>query len=158
MVPPLRDRAEDIPELADHLLRRIANELKISRRTLHPRVLQQLMTYSFPGNIRELRNLLERACILSNDSEIDWMDLPEPASASASVPSIAMLSLPGEFHLRSALATWERTVIEQMLLRTKGAKAEAARRLGLSKSDLTYKLVKYGIAAQVPAEPKTSDP
>jgi transcriptional regulator with GAF, ATPase, and Fis domain len=161
MVPPLRERAEDIPELADHLLKRIASELKISRRSLHPDVLQQLMTYSFPGNIRELRNLLERACILSNDSEIDWIDLPEPASAStsnsASVPSITTLSLPDEFHLRSALATWERTVIEQMLLRTKGAKAEAARRLGLSKSDLTYKLVKYGLTAQVPAEPRTSD-
>jgi DNA-binding NtrC family response regulator len=156
LVPPLRERAEDIPELAEYLLRRIASELKISRRSLHPDVLRQLMNYSFPGNIRELRNLLERACILANDSEIDWIDLPEPATGSASgnssVPNIATLSFPEEFHLRSALATWERTAIEQMLLKTKGAKAEAARRLGLSKSDLTYKLIKYGIATQVPAQ------
>jgi DNA-binding NtrC family response regulator len=152
----LRERAEDIPELADYLLRRIASELKTSRRSLHPDVLRRLMSYSFPGNIRELRNLLERACILANDSEIDWIDLPEPAAGStsgdSSVPNITTLSLPEEFHLRSALANWERTAIEQMLLKTKGAKAEAARRLGLSKSDLTYKLIKYGIATPVPAE------
>lgn len=114
------------------------------------------MSYPFPGNIRELRNLLERACILANDSEINWIDLPESGAGStsgnSSVPSITTLSFPEEFHLRSALATWERTAIEQMLLKTKGAKAEAARRLGLSKSDLTYKLIKYGIATQVPAE------
>jgi DNA-binding NtrC family response regulator len=116
------------------------------------------MSYSFPGNIRELRNLLERACILSNQSEIDWIDLPEPTAAQAatsrndSVPSITALSLPEEFHLRSTLATWERSVIEQMLLKTKGAKAEAARRLGLSKSDLSYKLVKYGIGTPTSGE------
>lgn len=160
MVPPLRERAEDIPEIVDHLLRRIASELKMPRRSLHPDVLQQLMAYPFPGNIRELRNLLERACILSNGAEIGWIDLPEPVSASTtgsvSVPSITTLQLPDEFHLRSALASWERTAIELMLLRTKGAKAEAARRLGLSKSDLTYKLIKYGIATQVPGETKTS--
>jgi DNA-binding NtrC family response regulator len=157
LVPPLRERAEDIPELTDYLLRRIASELKISRRSLHPNVLRQLMSYPFPGNIRELRNLLERACILANDSEIDWIDLPEPAAqgstaGNSSVPNITSLSFPEEFHLRSALAIWEQTAIEQMLLKTKGAKAEAARRLGLSKSDLTYKLIKYGIAAQVPTE------
>jgi DNA-binding NtrC family response regulator len=92
LVPPLRERAEDIPEIADYLLRRIASELKISRRSLHPDVLRRLMSYSFPGNIREFRNLLERACILANDSEIDWIDLPEPAAGSTSgnscVPNI----------------------------------------------------------------------
>src|SRR5246127_763998 len=100
-VPPLRERAEDIPELAEYLLRRIAAELKTSRRSLHPDVLGRLMSYPFPGNIRELRNLLERACILANDSEIDWIDLPEPAAGSASsnssVPNITTLSLPEEF-------------------------------------------------------------
>jgi DNA-binding NtrC family response regulator len=157
-VPPLRERAEDIPELADYLLRQISSELKIGHCWLHPDVLRRLMSYSFPGNIRELRNLLERACILSNQSEIDWIDLPEPTAAQAatsrndSVPSITALSLPEEFHLRSTLATWERSVIEQMLLKTKGAKAEAARRLGLSKSDLSYKLVKYGIGTPTSGE------
>ena len=74
------------------------------------------------------------------------------------IPSITALSLPEEFHLRNALATWERSVIEQMLLKTKGAKAEAARRLGLSKSDLSYKLGKYGIVSPVGAESKPTEP
>jgi DNA-binding NtrC family response regulator len=147
-VPPLRERAEDIPEIVEHLLRRITSELKTSRRHLHPDALQQLTNYSFPGNVRELRNLLERACILSSQSEISWIDLPEPAVTSrhdAAVPSITTLPLPDEYHLRSTLEAWERALIEQMLLRTDGAKAEAARRLGLSKSDLTYRLNKYRI-------------
>ena len=54
-------------------------------------------------------------------------------------------SLPEEFHLRSALASWERSIIEQTLTKTNGSKTEAARRLGLSKSDLSYKLSKYGL-------------
>jgi DNA-binding NtrC family response regulator len=127
-VPPLRERAEDIPELTDYLLQQISSELKIGRRWLHPDVLQRIMSYAFPGNIRELRNLLERACILSSQPEIAWIDLPEPATVQATtssdeiIPSITALSLPEEFHLRSALATWERSVIEQMLLKTKGAR------------------------------------
>src|ERR1700756_2913175 len=76
-VPPLRERITDIPEIAEYLLHLIASDLKTTRRTLHPDALQQLMSYSFPGNVRELRNLLERACILISEPEIQWFDLPE---------------------------------------------------------------------------------
>ena len=149
-VPPLRERAEDIPELADYLLEQIAGELKMPKRTLHPDTLPQLTAYRYPGNIRELRNLLERACILTSSREIGWIDLPEAPDeqyvGASSAPSIAGMTLPEEFPLRSMLASWERTIIEQTLLKTKGSKTEAARRLGLSKSDLSYKLSKYGLA------------
>src|SRR3984893_1704863 len=148
--PPLRERAEDIPELADYLLGQIASELKVPKRTLGPDSLAQLRSYKYPGNIRELRNLLERACILTSGTEIGRIDLPEAAEAqregSASVPSIGGMALPDEFQLRSTLASWERSIIEQTLQKTKGSKTEAARRLGLSKSDLSYKLSKYGLA------------
>ena len=76
-VPPLRERITDIPEIAEYLLHEIISDLKTTRRTLHPDALQQLMSYSFPGNVRELRNLLERACILTSSPEILWFDLPE---------------------------------------------------------------------------------
>jgi DNA-binding NtrC family response regulator len=76
-VPPLRERITDIPEIAEYLLHQIASDLKATKRTLHPDALQQLMSYSFPGNVRELRNLLERACILTSGPEILWFDLPE---------------------------------------------------------------------------------
>jgi DNA-binding NtrC family response regulator len=148
-VPPLRERVTDIPEIAEHLLREITSELKTARRTLHPDALQQLMSYSFPGNVRELRNLLERACILTRDPEILWFDLPEVQQVDAQVEfgisAFDGTSLPEEFHLRSTLASWERRIIEQTLTRTNGSKTEAARRLGLSKSHLSYKLSKYGL-------------
>lgn len=147
--PPLRERAEDIPELADYLLGQIASELKVPKRSLNPDTLAQLRSYKYPGNVRELRNLLERACILTSGTEIGWIDLPEASEeqfeGSASVPSIDGMTLPEEFQLRSTLASWERSIIEQTLQKTKGSKTEAARRLGLSKSDLSYKLSKYRV-------------
>lgn len=139
-VPPLRERMEDIPLLATYLLQQIAGDLKIAPRRLHLKALEQLHGYSFPGNIRELRNLLERACILTGDSEISSIDLPTTTTTLGSP------TFPDDFNLRKMLADWERDAIVQMLGKTHGGKAEAARRLGLSKSDITYKLSKYGIA------------
>ena len=146
-VPPLRERIEDIPEISEYLLQQIARELKMPRKRLHTDALQQLMSYSFPGNIRELRNLLERACILTEETEILWADLPDQALNSDDV-EMKLLSpmngpLPDELPLRETLAVWERSILESMLAKTNGSKAEAARRLGLSKSDLSYKLSKY---------------
>jgi DNA-binding NtrC family response regulator len=147
-VPPLRERITDIPEIAEYLLHQIASDLKTTKRALHPDALQQLMSYSFPGNVRELRNLLERACILTSGPEL-WFDLPEvlqdEIDAESGLPVFNGASLPEEFHLRSTLASWERRIIGQTLTKTNGSKTEAARRLGLSKSDLSYKLSKYGL-------------
>jgi transcriptional regulator with GAF, ATPase, and Fis domain len=148
-VPPLRERITDIPEIAEYLLHQIASDLKTTKRALYPDALQQLMSYGFPGNVRELRNLLERACILTSGPEILWFDLPEvlqdETDAESGLPVFNGASLPEEFHLRSTLASWERRIIEQTLTKTNGSKTEAARRLGLSKSDLSYKLSKYGL-------------
>ena len=148
-VPPLRDRTTDIPEIADYLLHQIASDLKTRQRTLHPDALQQLLSYSFPGNVRELRNLLERACILTSGPEIAWFDLPDAPQDEkqmhAELPAFVGASLPEEFNLRSTLASWERGILEQTLTRTRGSKTEAARRLGLSKSDLSYRISKYGL-------------
>ena len=93
----------------------------------------------FPKAISQ-RNLLERACILTSGPEILSIDLPLQPKTSRS-PVFA-----DEFNLRDALAEWERDAIVQTLAKTQGGKAEAARRLGLSKSDITYKLAKYGIS------------
>ena len=140
-VPPLRERMEDVPLLAAYLLRQVASDLKMPARRLHADALAQLQRYGFPGNIRELRNLLERACILTTGPEITSFDLPASAKTSSSP------FFPDEFNLRMLLADWERDAIVQTLGKTKGGKAEAARRLGLSKSDITYKLAKYGISS-----------
>jgi DNA-binding NtrC family response regulator len=155
-VPPLRERRDDIGELSTDLLATIAGELKTGKRTLSDRVYQSLASYTFPGNVRELRNLLERACILSSQVEIDWIDLPQVSTRpelSDRPPGPSTLQQPESFNLRQRLARWEQDAIEEMLKRTGGAKAEAARRLGLSKSDLTYKLAKYAQVKNAVAQP-----
>jgi DNA-binding NtrC family response regulator len=148
-IPPLRDRPADIASLCELFLAQTAGELKIPRRGLSPEALQRLQSYEFPGNIRELRNLIERAVILSPGEEIGPEHFPLSRSATAasgnghSANMGWMETLPPSFDLRNLLSTVEKTLIERTLQSTHGAQAEAARRLGLSRSDLSYKLLKY---------------
>lgn len=151
---PLRERRDDIPLLCDKFLREVSLELKIPKRNLCPETLEKLKSYNFPGNVRELRNLIERASILSSGSELgpDSFPLPLP-EGSRGVPGTeergahASLvgALPEVADLRRFMTDIERELIVRALEVTGGAQAEAARRLGISRSDLGYKLVKYGI-------------
>ena len=152
-IPPLRERREDIPGLSHLFLSRAALELKLPRRTLSPEALEKLQRYDFPGNVRELRNLIERASILSAADPIraDAFPMPSnrrqgPAEDSADRgPASWMDLLPEVDDLRAFLTGVEKEIILRVLNATGGAQAEAARRLGLSRSDLGYKLTKYGI-------------
>jgi DNA-binding NtrC family response regulator len=154
-IPPLRERREDIAALAELFLRQVALELQLPKRTLNPQALESLMRYDFPGNVRELRNLIERASILSTSSELGAESFPVPWSSDRSKASdgpgtsrsVSLIeALPEVDDLRDFLAEVERTLILRTLRATNGAQAEAARRLGLSRSDLGYKIAKYGIS------------
>jgi len=148
-IPPLRDRPADIASLCELFLAQTARELKMPRRRLSAEALERLQSYEFPGNIRELRNLIERAVILSPGEEIGPEHFPLSRSATAasgnghSANMGWMETLPPSFDLRNLLSTVEKMLIERTLQSTNGAQAEAARRLGLSRSDLSYKLLKY---------------
>ena len=118
--------------------------------------MRALAAYDFPGNIRELRNLIERACILSAGDEITAENFPVAASgtahgaviggpAGAATPEAVAEVLPEALDLRPFLATLEKALVVRALKATGGAQAEAARKLGLSRSDLSYKLSKFGI-------------
>ncbi len=150
-LPPLRDRRDDIAGLSDVFCHQIATELKMTRRRLTPEALQKLQQYHFPGNLRELRNLIERAYILTSNPEIGADDLPlvqkEVAVSGNGSSHIAGLSIPfvDSFDLTGVLESAERELIVRTLTSTHGAQAEAARRMGLSRSALAYKLTKYGI-------------
>lgn len=150
-IPPLRDRPEDIPVLCELFLQQVSRELKVPKHELTHAALETLTRYSYPGNIRELRNVLERACILSRSNLIGPDSFPfavserNTKSAESTSPDSWISSLPDTIHLREFLANAERMLIERALKETRGAQAEAARRLGLSRSDLSYKLAKYGI-------------
>ena len=126
-IPPLRGRREDIPELSREFIRRAATELKVPLPPLSESALRRLMTYDFPGNIRELRNLIERACILANGSELSIDMFPGKPGSSVgaevvSSPSSSTLEedllslLPENLDLRKLLSTLERRLIERALV------------------------------------------
>ena len=157
-IPPLRERREDIPELCQIFLVQAARDLKVPARRLSSEATRALSGYEFPGNIRELRNLIERACILSTGDEIGVENFPMAAhnSVSGFSATIAVGSLkpehvaemmPQAFDLRLFLNELEKALVLRVLGVTSGAQAEAARRLGLSRSDLSYKLGKYRVRA-----------
>jgi transcriptional regulator with GAF, ATPase, and Fis domain len=156
-VPPLRERREDIPTLCDLFLQHAARDLKVPRRTISAEAMRTLLGYDFPGNIRELRNLIERACILSTADEIISENFPVAAHPSAAVvpnpitppapitPNEIAEMMPETVDLREFLASLEKAAIQRALRASSGAQAEAARRLGLSRSDISYKLGKHNI-------------
>ena len=149
---PLRKRREDIPGLCELFCREVSRELKVPVRRISLAALDKLTRYGFPGNIRELRNLIERALILSVGVEIGPDDFPlgpvdqeTPARSDANLDWIA--SMPEAVNLREVLEEAEKGLILRALKSSRGVQAEAARRLQLSRSDLAYKLTKHAIKA-----------
>lgn len=154
-LPPLRERREDIPGLTEIFCRQIAMELKMPRRHVAPEALQSLQQYRFPGNLRELKNLIERAYILDSNLEIGVADLRLKQSGALlagdrngnGAREPLPIPDPSEpFDLTDMLEKAERQMIVQTLASTGGIQAEAARRMGLSRSALAYKIGKYGIS------------
>jgi len=154
-IPPLRERRDDIAGLCELFSRQVSTELKMPARKISTPALENLQRYHFPGNIRELKNLIERAYILSSGNEIGAQDFPVAQGAAAAAPGtnggvhpavpVPTPGLPPSFDLSAFLDQTEKDLIVRTLATTNGAQAEAARRLGLSRSALAYKLTKYGI-------------
>jgi two-component system response regulator HydG len=155
-VPPLRERREDIPQLCQLFLAQASRDLKIPLRTVSDDAIKLLLGYNFPGNVRELKNLIERACILSTGGEIvannfpvtlakriDAADLTD-AKSQMELEELARM-LPESLDLRHFLASLEKALILRSLRAARWVQAEAARRLGLTRSDLSYKLDKHGL-------------
>jgi DNA-binding NtrC family response regulator len=153
-IAPLRERKEDIPGLCDVLSLQIAKELKVRPKRMRAEALQKIMKYAFPGNIRELRNLLERAHIMGPSEEITPDELPVGSRDQVAPASEKMgmgdwiRTLPPNVDLRELLTAFEKGLIERALEQANGIQAEAARMLGLSRSDIGYKVTKYAIATQ----------
>lgn len=143
-VPPLRDRREDIPLLVDHFLRKYAEKNQRPVPRLHPHVMERLTAYDWPGNVRQLEHLIERTVILARDGgEITDLALPaDPPNAAVAERSILP---PVGTTLQEALAEYERDVIVEALKEAGGVQAAAARRLGLSRSNLNYRIQRLGI-------------
>ncbi|HXE90461.1 MAG TPA: sigma-54 dependent transcriptional regulator [Terriglobales bacterium] len=136
-VPALRERKEDIPALAEHLLQRLAADLGRSGLGLADDAIEGLQSYSWPGNIRELRNVLERAALLSGQPEIRRRDLhfdsQAAAAASGDESALTLLEL-------------EKLHIARILQQEQGRVEQAARRLGIPRSTLYERIKKHGLA------------
>ncbi len=139
MLPPLRDRLEDVPLLAEHFLRRLQAELKKPGLRIEPEALKRLQAYSWPGNVRELENVLERAAVLCENNVITARDLPPlDGKEQTLIPE-------DDLNLNAALMRLEKKMIQKALQKTGGVKSEAARLLGLRPNTLFYKMEKYGL-------------
>ena len=153
-VPALRERREDLGVLADAILARLATAQQRPRPTLHPDAEQALARYNFPGNVRELENILERAFALADDDGIRAADLrlpemrpspPAQAAAAARDPSKIDPRESSTSALPSFIEEIERKAIEQALVDNRYNKTKAAAQLGITFRALRYKLKKLGI-------------
>ena len=124
--------------------------MKVPNKPLSQEALKKLYTYNFPGNVRELGNLLERALILGQRPELQPEDFPLPTVALTSNSSHKELSideltsqLPEQLDLRELFANLEKSLVARAIDLSGGVQAEAARRLGLSRSDFGYKVGKF---------------
>lgn len=142
-VPPLRERRDDIVQLADSMLRKLAQECGDSPARLHPDALAKLQNYRFPGNVRELENMLERAYTLCEGDVIKASDLrlaDAPSLGEGGDASLAQID-----NLEDHLEDVERKLIMQALEETRWNRTAAAQRLGLSFRSMRYRLKKLGL-------------
>ena len=161
-VPALRERLDDIPVLVTHILMKIAEDQSVPARTLTDGALSQLMSQKFPGNIRELENILARASALTETGHIDIDDLdqqqdvstagyavPEaPAAANqleggSTAPKTLLEEVNGD--LETYLASRERQILTEALTAHRWNRTSAARSLGISFRSLRYRLKKLGL-------------
>ncbi len=158
-VPPLRDRREDIPQLASFFLSRCAAEHDKQISSFSPEALRALDGYAYPGNVRELENLVERAVALASSPVIGLGDLPREVSGMTAQPMPSLVSLPEEgCDLDEVIGEVERRLIVQALERTGGVRTAAAKLLGVTLRSLRYRLQKLALATDEDEVPSSDDP
>ena len=136
-LPPLRERREDILPLANSFLRRFAAQANRTLNGFTPPAVERLVTFDWPGNVRQLQNEIQRAVLLSEGPDIQVTDL--------SISDIKFISTEGQDTGFTLLEGVERNAIIQMLKRTAGNKLETAKRLGIGRQTLYNKIKAYGI-------------
>jgi len=142
VVPPLRERKEDILPLARLFVGRFSTEFKKAVSGFTPAAERCLRDHAWPGNVRELRNVIERAMILGSDTEIDACDLPPEMRAISSAANVAAV----QFRLPDnglVLDELERSLVEQALERTGNNQTQAAKLLGITRDQVRYRVEKF---------------
>ncbi|HEX8153491.1 MAG TPA: sigma 54-interacting transcriptional regulator, partial [Thermoanaerobaculia bacterium] len=159
-LPPLRERKDDIPLLAEHFIRKICKDLGVETKRLEPGVLDLFTRYNWPGNVRELEATLHRAIVMSNGEAISRNDFyglfadagavvpaEGPAQHAVLTPLIGKMDVTSDVY-DEVMSTIDKQLILRALETSGGRIREAARRLGLARNTLKAKIQKYNIAVR----------
>jgi two-component system response regulator AtoC len=138
-LPPLRERAEDIPLLVHHFVKQVCDENGREVMDVAPRAMAAFQSYAWPGNVRELRNVIESIVVMSRGKEIGPKDLPEKIRKETGASQTVTLKA------GSSLKDAERELIRLTLVSRGGNRAEAARILGIGRKTLYRKIEEYGL-------------
>lgn len=144
-IPPLRERKEDISMLAYHFLKRFSGEMNKDVKAISDEALGFIAGYDWPGNIRELQNVIERAVVLSTSQTIDTSDLPENIRPARIISQIPEVEPEETVPLRLAKSTWEKKYIEKALSRHNGNISRTAEAIELARKNLQEKIKQHGI-------------
>ncbi|MEW9123822.1 MAG: sigma 54-interacting transcriptional regulator, partial [Thermotaleaceae bacterium] len=142
-IPPLRDRREDIPLLAEDILKGLAKDFDAAPKEVSPEALALMGAHSWPGNIRELRNILERAVHVASGEVIEARHLPEYLQAKT--PEIQENQSSNSMLLKDIVAQAEIEAIGKALEESDGNRTQAAKRLGIHRTALYKKMEAYGM-------------
>jgi transcriptional regulator with GAF, ATPase, and Fis domain len=141
-VPPLRERREDIPLLAEHFLERFAEDFRKGPLRLAPEAVRKLQAYDWPGNVRELRNAIERAVLLGSGPAVTEEDIVLGRSLPAAGGGTRLLAIPAKGIRFEDL---ERDLVIQALERTGGNQTRAGELLGMTRDQIHYRMEKFGL-------------
>ena len=149
LIPPLRERKEDIPELINDFILEFAEKNNREGMNISPDAMKILSNYHWKGNIRELKNTIERLVILSKNNTIEIEDLPIEIVNSTSNTSFMGMDISNNFDLKKSVDEYEKSIILEALLTTKGNKVQAAELLKIKRSTLYYKLNLYNLTEYI---------
>jgi DNA-binding NtrC family response regulator len=139
-IPPLRERKEDIPFLAEHFVKKLRKDLGASTQSISEGAIQRLLEYHWPGNVRELENVIERSMVLATGAVLEAGDIRLDLA-----PKSRIAANDGFLPEGMTLDDYERSIIREALHRANGNKSQAARLLGLTRNALRYRLSQMGI-------------
>jgi transcriptional regulator with GAF, ATPase, and Fis domain len=142
-IPPLRDRREDIPVLVDHFVKYFSRENRRKIEEVSREARDRLIKYDYPGNVRELENIIERAIVISRSHILSVRDLPFLEASCGETDENEAVTRPGS--LQQTMETFERQLLQDALQKAEFNQTQAAKSLGLSERMLRYKLKKLGL-------------
>jgi len=145
MIPPLRERKEDIPLLLEHFIKKFNNENKKNVKGVSKEAFELMTNYEWPGNVRELENLIERVIALTSNEYIQTNELPFSLINLSKINGFKEYILNGKVSFLKAEEEFERGIILDALRRTNYVQSHAAEMLGISRRILKYKMDKLGI-------------